>query len=207
MFVDLTHTIETGMPVYPGTDPVQIAHKFTLAKDGFAELIIRMVSHTGTHIDAPRHMVADGKTLDRYPVSFFIGQAIVLDLGHDDVSPELLSDREQQLQTVDFVLFRTLFSKKWGTTGYFEDMPSPSLFTIQHICSHKLRGIGIDAISIDPIRSISLENHHNILGRGMIIMENLTNLHKLPSQPFRLIALPLKVDGSDGFSARIVAEI
>jgi len=207
MFVDLTHTIEAGMPVFPGTDPVQIAHKFTLAKDGFAELIIRMVSHTGTHIDAPRHMDNDGKSLDRYPVSFFIGQAMVLDLGHDDISADTLAQREADLQAVDFLLLRTLCSKRWGRSGYFEDVPSPSPSTLQQICSYKMRGIGIDAVSIDPVRSITLDNHQTILGRGMIIIENLTNLHKLPDHPFRLMALPLKVAHSDGFSARVVAEI
>lgn len=207
MFVDLTHPIETGMPVYPGTDPVQIANKFTIAKDGFAEMILRMVSHTGTHIDAPRHIISDGKSLDRYPVSFFIGQAMVLDLDYNDINPDTLNARAADLETVDFLLLRTLQAKKWGRSGYFEDMPSPSLTTVQLLCSHKLRGIGIDAISIDPIRSISMDNHQNILGRGMIIIENLTNLHKLPDSIFRLIALPLKVTDSDGFSARVVAEI
>lgn len=207
MFVDLTQTIETGMPVFPGTDPVQIARKYTLAKDGFAELILRMVSHTGTHIDAPSHILSDGKSLDRYPVSFFIGQAMVLDLDHNDISPDTLSDRDAELKMVDFVLLRTLWAKKWGKPSYFENVPSPSPSILQQICSYKVRGIGIDAASIDPMRSISLDNHHTILARNMIIMENLTNLHKLPDHPFKLMALPLKVAGSDGFSARIVAEI
>jgi kynurenine formamidase len=207
MFIDLTQTIDGDMPVFPGTDPVQIAQKFTLAKDGFAELVIRMVSHTGTHIDAPRHLLPSGKSLDDYPVSFFIGKAMILDLGPDDISDETLASREKELRETDFLLLRTLCAKRWGRPDYFEEMPSPSLDTVKKLCSHKLRGIGIDAISIDPIRSISLDNHHNILGRNMIIIENLTNLHRLPDQPFRLIALPLKVAGSDGFSARVVAEI
>ncbi len=207
MFVDLTQTIETGMPTFPGTDPVQIANKFTIAKDGFAELIIRMVSHTGTHIDSPRHFIGDGKSLDRYPVSFFIGQAMVLDLNHNDISVETLAARENDLDSVDFVLLRTLHSKKWGSADYFEDIPTPSIETVKRICSHKIRGIGIDAVSIDPVRSMTYENHQNILGRGMIIIENLTNLRKLPDHPFKLIALPLKIADSDGFSARVVAEI
>lgn len=207
MFIDLTQTIDAGMPVFPGTDPVQIAQKFTLAKDGFAELVIRMVSHTGTHIDAPRHLITRGKSLDDYPVSFFIGTAMILNLGPHDISDETLALKEQELQQVDFLLLRTLWAKKWGSPDYFEEMPSPSLDTIKKLCSHKLRGIGIDAASIDPVRSISLDNHQNILGRNMIIIENLTNLHRLPDQLFRLIALPLKVNDSDGFSARVVAEI
>lgn len=77
--IDLTHTIKEDMPVYPGTD----APKFTPAndyeKDGFKETLLQMYTHTGTHIDPPAHLFADRTTLDQFPISQFVGKALVID--------------------------------------------------------------------------------------------------------------------------------
>ena len=65
--LDLTHTIRAEMPVYPGTEPPELTTANTYAADGFQETLLRMYSHTGTHIDPPAHLFAGARTLDRYP--------------------------------------------------------------------------------------------------------------------------------------------
>jgi len=77
--IDLTHTIREGMPVYPGTEPPVLAAANSYEKDGFRETMLRMFSHTGTHVDPPAHLFAGRTTLDAFPPEQFIGRALVID--------------------------------------------------------------------------------------------------------------------------------
>lgn len=72
--IDLTHFIEEKMPVFPGTEPPRIIQKNTIKKDGFAEKLFTMYSHTGTHIDAPSHMIEGGHSLNDFSIEKFIGK-------------------------------------------------------------------------------------------------------------------------------------
>ena len=54
--IDLTHMIESTMPVYPGTEPPIFEPANTYEKDGFKETKITMFTHTGTHMDPPAHL-------------------------------------------------------------------------------------------------------------------------------------------------------
>ncbi len=69
---DLTHMIKEQMPVYPGTEPPSLKNTNTIEVDGFAEKLFSMYSHTGTHIDAPKHMVEEGLGLDDFDISKFV---------------------------------------------------------------------------------------------------------------------------------------
>ena len=77
--IDLTHTIESGMPVYPGPEPPILEPANTYDRDGFRETKLSMYSHTGTHMDPPAHLFRDRTTLDAFPPEQFIGKALVID--------------------------------------------------------------------------------------------------------------------------------
>ena len=77
--IDLTHVISEEMPVYPGTEKPKLQQANTYEKDGFKETLLTMYSHTGTHMDPPNHLFADRTTLDAFPVSQFVGRALVID--------------------------------------------------------------------------------------------------------------------------------
>ena len=72
--IDLTHTITEDMPVYPGTEQPRLTPANSYDKDGFRETLIRMYSHTGTHIDPPAHIFPEGRTLDSFPPEQFLGR-------------------------------------------------------------------------------------------------------------------------------------
>jgi len=65
--IDLTHVIESSMPVYPGTEPPTFEPANTYEKDGFKETRISMFTHTGTHMDPPAHLFRNRATLDAFP--------------------------------------------------------------------------------------------------------------------------------------------
>ena len=77
--IDLTHTIRENMPVYPGTETPRLTPANSYEKDGFRETLLRMYSHTGTHMDPPAHLFPGRTTLDQFMPEQFIGKALVID--------------------------------------------------------------------------------------------------------------------------------
>lgn len=84
---DLTHTIQNDMPVYPGTEQPKLTTACTIEAVGYRETLLHMFSHTGTHMDAPAHMLLDGAALDSYPGEKFAGTAVVVDCRERRASP------------------------------------------------------------------------------------------------------------------------
>ena len=98
---DLTHTIQNDMPVYPGTEQPKLTTACTIEAVGYRETLLHMFSHTGTHMDAPAHMLLDGAALDRYPGEKFAGTAVVVDCRErESISLPLLQSYD--LDGVDF---------------------------------------------------------------------------------------------------------
>lgn len=204
--VDLTYTIEEGMPVYPGTEPPVIKEATTVAVEGFAEKLLTLFSHTGTHMDAPAHMLSGGTCLDQMEANTFIGKAILInvkDISGRSVEIEDLMPFKSHLDEGDYLILHTDWSRFWGTEDYYGPFPVLSQDAARWVSQRGLKGIGIDAISVDPVDSTSFPNHLILLGSGMVIVENLSNLDKLP-QSFTFCCLPLKIGGADGAPVRAI---
>ena len=204
MVVDLTHVIHPKMPVYPGTTPPFFESGTSLEEDGFLEKKISFFSHTGTHMDAPAHIIPHAKTLDALHVSHFQGAAVCIDVRGEKITKVDILPFKEQLDGADFVIFRSRWSRYWGEARYFEDFPTLNEEAAHFLCTCGLKGIGLDMISIDPVEEESLPIHHIILGHGMVIIENLTNLEALP-RCFTFFALPLHVQDADGAPVRAIA--
>lgn len=208
--IDLSHRIENGMPVFPGTPEVNIEQLFTVEKDGFAEKGLHLITHLGTHMDAPAHMIGDGKTLDDFPISKFSGKACVIPFAKDDIDgqdqEEYLSQFESLIRDCDFVLLNTSWSEKWGSPEYFKNYQALDLKGAKYLTGFYLSGIGIDAISIDFEENTQYEVHHEVLGNDIVIIENLCNLDQIRAQTFRFTAFPLFLTDADGSPVRAVVE-
>lgn len=204
--LDLTHPILEGMPVYPGTEPPSLRQAHTIARDGFAEKFLGLFSHTGTHVDAPAHMLDGAPTLDDLGAGHFVGTACVLDAeGPAVIDLEALRARIDLLEGCDFVLFRTGWSRLWGQEAYYEGFPVLSQEATAWLGGRGLKGVGFDAISADPVGSTDFPNHHILFRAGMVCVENLTGLEPLVGKRFRFACLPLSIEGADGSPVRAVA--
>ncbi len=203
-FIDLTHTIKPDMPVYPGTAPPQISEACSIAKDGYREKALSIYSHTGTHIDAPAHILTDGNTLDTLPTEYFYGKATVLDVSH---IPDLAKNSINLSlpNSIDFVIFYTGWYHKWGTSAFFTGFPAPSTETASYLAGLGIKGVGTDAISIDLAGATNFIVHKILLEHQILILENLTNLAGLVGQIFTLCCWPLKFADADGAPIRAVA--
>ena len=204
MIIDLTHTITPEMPMYPGSAAPSIKPTGSLTRDGFRETQLTIASHTGTHMDAPAHMLRDGTALDCYDAAKFAGPAVVVDCrGQRAITLSLLQSYD--LNGADFVLFCTGWDKKWGTPGYYEGFPCLTAEAAAYLAGLPLKGVGEDTISLDPCGSVDFPNHMTLLGADFVNTENLKGLDKLLGRRFTFVTLPLKFENADGCSCRAIA--
>ena len=210
--IDLSHLLNENIPVYPDTVPPIFEVSNTVEKDGFTEKKMTMASHTGTHVDAPCHILQDAKSLDQFPIDKFVGTAIIIPCqDKTKITLEYLQTFEEKIRQVDFILFFTGWQYKWKTNDYFSDCPTPTKEAAKWLTKFKLKGVGVDAFSLDKIISANivteenLPNHHILLGKEILLIENLTNLDKLPDGAFSFQCLPLNIENADGSPVRAMA--
>ena len=208
--IDLTHTIESGMPVYPGTEPPILEPANTYDRDGFRETKISMYSHTGTHMDPPAHLFRDRTTLDAFPPEQFIGKALVIDCTSlkegQPITMDHLSRYGTKAETADFLLFYLGWDVRWGSEAYFGDYPCIDDSVLEYILEGSYKGIGFDVIGLDPIADGNLTRHKKLFQtRDIINIENLCNLGLCGNDLFWFSCFPLKIRDCDGSPIRAVA--
>ena len=179
--IDLTHTIKEEMPVYPGTDTPKLVPASSYEKDGFKETLLKMYTHTGTHVDPPAHLYADRTTLDQFPASQFIGKAMVIDCRELSegqlISMDFVRRYGQKSDAADFLLFNTGWDKRWGSDSYFGDYPCIDDEVLDYIIAGNYKGIGFDVIGLDPIADENLTRHKKLFKHTDILnIENLKDL-------------------------------
>lgn len=206
--IDLTHVVDGTIPVYPGCEAPSLSPATTLETDGFRETLLHLFSHTGTHMDAPFHLLANGPSLDKLPVSQFLGKALVVDCTcipkGGRIPVEQLRPYHTMLEQAEFILFRTGWDRRFHQPDYFEGFPVPDASLLELLVASGIKGVGIDAISIDEVSTTTYPNHHILLEHGCIIVENLKNLDQIGTT-CQFCALPLLYAQSDGAPVRAVA--
>jgi len=208
--IDLSHFIGESMPVFPGSEPPRIADACTIDRHGFAEKSLSFFSHTGTHIDAPGHLVAGAPRLDGLEISRFLGPGLVLDVSavkgrHVEIGD--IEEQEARLRAVDFALIHSGWARHWGHAGYFAGYPVLSPDAARWLARFDLKGVGVDTISVDEVDSTALAVHRVFFARGMVIVENLACLEMVIGMDFTFSCLPLKIADADGSPVRAVAVI
>lgn len=208
MLVDLTHVLKDNVTVYPGTPAPAFPSLCTIENDGFAERSISITTHTGTHMDAPCHILPNTRSLDQFPLDKFMGRGVVVDCtGTNCISLTLLQSKEAQIRETDFVLFYTGWQAKWNTPQYFDPFPTLTTEAVNWLLSFPLKALGFDTISVDKMTDEALPNHHLLLNCEVLIIENLNNLEQLLDKQFLLYCMPLKIDGSDASPVRAFAQV
>ena len=207
--IDLSHTMETGMPAWPGEESPVFNKIHTHDKDSVQVMKFSSLTHSGTHLDTPRHFLDKGKTIDQMPISQFYGKGMLIDCSRfgkgEKVPLGFIQKHEREIIESDFVLIYFGWDRFWGQQAYFDHFPVLEAEASQYLTQFNLKGIGMDIPSIDAIDSTDYHNHNNILGRGMIVIENLRNLNLLKDKTFQLAAFPLNIDEGDGSPVRAVA--
>jgi arylformamidase len=202
--IDLSVLLNEQTPVYPGDPATQLDRISTVEKDGHFDTYLSMVTHTGTHIDAPAHMLAAGKTLNEFPIEHFVGRGVYIKVENNTFDLDTI--KQVDIQAGDIVLFNTNTSDYYGESAYWQDRPAMSKEIAQYLTDKKVQMVGLDTGSADAKGSGGHPIHTTLLGGNVLIIENMTNLAQLEGKDFMVYALPLKLD-VDGAPARAIAVI
>lgn len=200
MLIDLSVLLNEQTPIYPGDPPITITPAGVFDRDGWNDHVVSVNTHVGTHIDAPLHMIASGKTLDKVPLEQFVGRGRLIKVSKEFTIEQLT---QAEIQAGDIVLFRTDMSERYHEPIYFEDYPAMSEEMARYLVERKVKIVGVDAGSVDNTDGFPI--HKILLGGNVLIIENLTNLNQLTGKEFTVYALPIKLD-IDGAPARVIAQ-
>lgn len=202
--IDLTHTFTSDMPAYPGDPKATLEQVAFIEKDTFNDHKLSTVMHTGTHMDAPLHMVAGGKYMSEISPDKFIGKGIVIDV-RDKAKIDASVLESIDINEGSVVLLYTGFGSKYRADDYFKDYPELTEDFANKIVELKVKIVGMDMLGPDLDKPWA--THKILLGSEILILENLDNLDQLLGiKDFEVVALPMKIK-ADAAPVRIIAKI
>jgi kynurenine formamidase len=205
-FVELSHTLETGMPVFPGDPEVRLDD--AAQDDPWRVLRLSLGSHSGTHVDAARHFVPGGSTIDRYPIERFVVQAVVARVAagaDEEIGPAALAGALAALPPGGAVLLDTGWDVHWGAAAMLRH-PCLGVAACERLVAAGIGLVGTNALNVDSTARGTTHAHEILLGHDVLIVENLTNLSRLPAgQVVRCAFVPLKLAAGDGSPVRAYA--
>jgi len=213
--IDLSHPIAEGMTTFPVDwhPRVEISVLGTHELRGRETRRLVLGTHTGTHVDAPRHFVPEGATVDQLPLDILVGPARLIDLsGLPPGSAVGVAELEAALGEArpERLLLRYDWSDRYVDQGFYRNHSYLTVDAAEWLVARGVRLIGMDTPMPDNPehgRGSELDSpiHKILLGNGVVLVEYLRNLDELRGPDVDLVVLPLNVVGGDGAPARCIA--
>jgi arylformamidase len=203
-WIDISVPLHTGMVHWPDNPPVQIELMLDMSRGDVCNVsTLSMGSHSGTHMDSPRHFIATGPGIDSMPFDATIGRARVIEIADtESIKPAEL--RPHAIQRDERVLFKTQNSQYcWKTDTFVEDFIYISQAAAHYLAELGVKTVGVDYLSVGGFKHDGTETHQALLGAGIWIIEGL-DLSQVQAGTYELICLPLKVNSGDGTPARAI---
>ena len=201
---DITAPLSPSLPVYPG-DPEVTITPIAQLQWGDAANVSRLVlsSHTGTHLDAPRHFFEAGVAIDGLDLRLLMGPARVC--AFPQATTHLTADdlRPLELAGVQRLLLQTPNAALWEKTGFQANYIALTESAAHLLVEVGVRLVGIDYLSVDAFERQDFPVHRTLLGAEVLILEGL-DLRTVPPGDYELLALPLRLAHGDGAPARAI---
>jgi arylformamidase len=201
---DVSLPIVNGGLVYPGNPEIAISPQQEISKGASSNVsLLSFGSHTGTHVDAQKHILEGGLSVDALHLDVLMGPAILIAVPDDApaVTESLL--RAYDLTKQERVLIRTRNSSFIRQHDFVRDYTYLAPDGAEYLVSLGVKLVGIDYMSIEQFHSGHHLTHRTLLGHGVIIVEGL-DLSVPPPGRYDLRVLPLRLAGLDGAPARAV---
>ena len=201
-FYDITRTLGKDEICYPGDSPFEATSVSSIKNsDPFNLLYLKFSNHIGTHIDAPRHFFANGRSLDSFSIDHFFMEANVFEIKSD------IEISEKDVFSYTFpqngaVLFKTK-NRNLPRNEFQKNYIYLNDRAVQKLIKSQIALVGIDYISIDSFYNKSCPVHTMLLGSGIFILEDI-NLKSVPPGKYQIICLPLNIFNSDAAPFRAV---
>ncbi|HWQ77899.1 MAG TPA: cyclase family protein [Anaerovoracaceae bacterium] len=207
MIHDLTITMDENTLPFPDSGDPHMTWTHLVDHNGYKcqVSLFSMVTHIGTHADAPLHFIKQGKTTDQIDLASYCGNAVCLEMtdpgsGDEIDINEMMAKNRDLIKPGDIIILYTGWEDKVGTPEYF-DYKNFAENTGAILEKYEACGIGFDMPSIDR-NGLA---HQAVLERGMGIIESLVNLKPLVGKRFYFSAVPLKFRDGDGSPVRAYA--
>lgn len=211
--VDLTLPLDERTQVYPGDPEPRIEPAATIRDHGYNVLSLHLGSHSGTHVDAPFHVIAGGERLEGLGLGPFVGRGVLVDatgLGPGEpIEWDRVAPSADRLGPGSILLLHTGWSELHHGTDRYLQHPHLEPAAAERVLGLGVRTIAIDALNPDPTTSddaAALPVHRLVLGAGGVIAENLTNLSAIREREPLVFLLPIRLGGeADGAPCRAIA--
>ena len=190
--------------VYAGNPDIHIEPQQSIARGDSANVSsLSFGSHTGTHVDAPKHMIPNAVGIDQVPLDALIGPAVVVAFDDDVMAVTEAYLRAQPIDGHERVLLKTRNSQFIREREFHRDYTYLAPDGAEYLASLGVRLVGIDYLSIEQFHSGHHRTHKTLLSRGIVIVEGL-DLSEPPPGTYELYCLPLLLVGIDGAPSRAV---
>jgi arylformamidase len=199
--IDISLPITPEMPVWPGDPCPALETVTTLEHEGVQASRLVLGTHTGTHVDAPRHFIPGGHTIDQLDLAALIGLCRVIELTGVEGQVSRADLQRVELQSGDRVLLKTRNSCRPAVQTFAHDFVALEPSAADYLCERGIRVVGVDGPSIDAWHASDFPCHRRLLGAGTLVLENLVLRHVMPGV-YHLIAAPLNLRGADGCPIR-----
>jgi len=199
---DISMTIRKDMLVYKGKD--EIRPRLTTIRDfnqGDAhESELQMNVHTGTHVDAPLHMLEDGENANLFFAENPFYKSKLLDLTELEEKITAADLKEYNIEKNSFIILKT----KNSQPGFLEKTPEKFIYLAEsgaeYLIDKNIKGVGIDTNGIERAQS-EHPTHKKLLGEKIMILEGL-RLNQVPAGSYIMLLSLLKIADSDGLPGR-----
>ena len=199
--IDISLPIHRAMPTWPGDPCPELTPVTSLEVHGVQVSRLVLGTHTGTHLDAPRHFIPGGRTIDQLDLGALVGLCRVVEVMSADGHVSRADLQGFELRAGDRVLLKTRNSHRPAGEGFTPDFTALQPAAADYLCERKVCLVGIDGPSIDAADVSDFPSHTRLLGADILIVENLVLRHVMPG-PYGLIAVPLNLTGADGCPVR-----
>lgn len=202
---------DLSLPINNDLPGVNISVVKRLEVEGWNATTLSLYSHCGTHMDAPRHFLSDGQSIDVQDLSVCVGPASVINLAPAEprqlIGVKHLGDWADSIESGSRLLFRTDWHKRYGTPAYRQELPRISLELARWLVDRRVAMIGVEPPSVADVNNMQelTEVHQTLLRGNVVIVEGLANVDQIRSSTVEFVALPMKVIGGDGSPVRAIA--
>jgi len=201
---DISAVISNDLPVYPGDPGIEIQAVSRISEGAGANVsLLKLGSHTGTHVDPPFHFLDDGPTVDHLPLDVMVGDCYVCSVE----APHAITARDLDSCGIPGgtprVLFKTRNSQLWGEGGFRSDYVYLDPDAAGWLVDRGIRLVGVDYLSVERFRSGKHATHLRLLEAGVVVVEGL-DLRAVMQGTYFLVCLPLRIREGDGGPARAI---
>ena len=203
---DISRPLFNGLAPWPGDTAFHFDLNWKMAEGATVNVgAVTMGVHNGSHADAPFHFEEDATPIDRMPLEMYVGEAVVIDLTSrfaTGETPEItIADIGPAAESAPRILLKT---GVWKDPKIFpERIPVIARDVPKWLQDRKVRLLGLDLPSVDPIDAKVLVNHHALAAANIAIVESL-DLDEVEAGLYHFSALPLRITGGDAAPVRAI---